>query len=99
MLAVRPLPRCRGSPHVHTRSLAAAGVTSTLQAKVLHYLVEGDGGFPGTAVCFQCSSAQVRILQVIEAVFDQFAEVESLAATGDASEVLEPGLNVWVQAD
>lgn len=79
--------------------LAAAGVTSTLQAKCRHHLVEGDGRFPGTAVRFQCRSAQVCILQVIEAVFDQFAEVESLAAIGDASEVLEPGLNLWFKAD
>lgn len=86
------LATCRSSLR---SSLAAAGVTSTLQAKVFHHLVEGDGGFTGAAVCFQCSSPQVHILQVIEPVLDQFAEVEGLASAGDASEVCKPGLHIW----
>lgn len=44
-------------------SLAAAGVSSILQAKALHQRCQRDGGFIRTAVGLLGGSAQVRVLK------------------------------------
>ena len=53
-------------------ALAAAGVSSILQAKILHQRSQRDGGFARATVSLQGCSAQVRVFQVIEALIDQF---------------------------
>jgi hypothetical protein len=58
-------------------SLAAAGVTSILQAKILHQRCPRDGGFARTTVRIKGGSSQVGVLQVIEALLDQLAEVKN----------------------
>ena len=48
---------------------------------------------------FQGGSTQVRVLEVIEPLLDQLTQVESLAAAGDPSKVLQPRFHSWVQTD
>jgi hypothetical protein len=52
-------------------------VTSILQAKILHQRCPRDGGFARTTVRIKGGSSQVGVLQVIEALLDQLAEVKN----------------------
>ena len=69
-------------------SLAIEGVTSILQAKIRHQRFQVDRGFAKTTVRLNGGSSQVDHHQVIKALLDQLAQVESLAASGDPSETL-----------